>query len=147
VGGEDADDMSRRIPMVIGEKPDLVIWQTGSNDPLRRVPIARFTSETENGVEAFRAAGIDVMLMEPQYCPRLLGAPGWEEYLDAVRSIGRKTGTPVVRRFDLMLSWMHDGLVTQSMLLSPDGLHMADAGYALLAKDVTDEILTDADLR
>jgi lysophospholipase L1-like esterase len=147
VGGEDADDMMRRIPRVVAERPDLVIWQTGTNDPLRQVPVARFVAETEAGVRAFKAAGIDVMLMEPQYCPRLLGARGWEAYLEAVRLVGRETATPVVRRYDLMKRWMGEGLTTRSRLLSPDGLHMADDGYALLAEDVADEILADADLR
>jgi lysophospholipase L1-like esterase len=147
IGGEDADDMTRRIPRVIAERPDLVIWQTGTNDPLRRVPLERFVAETEAGVRSFKASGIDVMLMEPQYCPRLMGSRGWERYMEAVRLIGRETDTPVVRRYDLMTTWMREGLVTQSRLLSPDGLHMADAGYALLAKDVAEEILSDADLR
>src|SRR5579871_5623313 len=35
IGGQDVDDMMRRLPAIIGERPDLIIWQTGSNDPLR----------------------------------------------------------------------------------------------------------------
>ena len=50
IGGEDADDMLRRLPAVIAERPDLIIWQTGSNDPLRAVPLDRFVQETMAGV-------------------------------------------------------------------------------------------------
>src|ERR1700722_3665050 len=39
VGGEDADDMALRLPSVIAEHPDLIIWQTGSNDPLNGLPL------------------------------------------------------------------------------------------------------------
>ena len=46
IGGEDADDMARRLPTVIAEHPDLIIWQTGTNDPLRGVPLDRFEQET-----------------------------------------------------------------------------------------------------
>ena len=62
--------MARRLPAVIAEHPDLIIWQTGSNDPLRDVPLDRFVQETIAGVQAIRAAHIDVMLMGPQLCQR-----------------------------------------------------------------------------
>ncbi len=140
IGGEDADDMSRRLPAILAEKPDLVIWQTGSNDPLRGVPVEQFISETRAGVAAMQAAGIDVMLMEPQYCRRLASAPGSARYRDAVRTVGAEMGVPVVRRYDLMQSWLRRGLVTPAEMLSADGMHMADAGYALLATDVAEQI-------
>src|SRR5579862_8802639 len=76
IGGEDADDMARRIPAVIAERPDLVIWQTGSNDPLRGVPLERFVELTRAGIVALRQAGIDVMLMGPQDCPVLRAQTG-----------------------------------------------------------------------
>ncbi len=52
IGGEDADDMMQRLPALIAEHPDLIIWQTGSNDPLRNVPLERFEQETRAGIEA-----------------------------------------------------------------------------------------------
>jgi len=76
VGGEDVDDMLARLDKdVLAAKPDLVIWQTGSNDPLRSVPLARFVDETKAGINNMRAAGLDVMLMEPQWCPSSRGHP------------------------------------------------------------------------
>jgi lysophospholipase L1-like esterase len=140
IGGEDADDMSRRLPSILAEKPDLVIWQTGSNDPLRDVPVDRFIEETRSGIAAMQSAGIDVMLMEPQYCRKLASKPGSERFRDAVRSIGTEMGVPVIRRYDLMQSWVTHGLVTLAKMLSIDGMHMADAGYALLATDVAHQI-------
>ena len=68
IGGEDADDMARRLPAILAEQPDLVIWQTGTNDPLRAVPVERFVAETRAGIADMRAAGVDVMLIEPQFC-------------------------------------------------------------------------------
>jgi lysophospholipase L1-like esterase len=144
VGGEDSDDMTRRLPSVLAEQPDLVIWQTGSNDTLRGVPMDRFMAQTRAGVTAIRAAGADVMLMEPQLCARLSQVPEAEHFRDALRDIGAEMGVPVIRRYDLMHRWLAEGLVTRAALLSPDGLHMADAGYALLAKAVAQQILTEA---
>jgi lysophospholipase L1-like esterase len=144
VGGQDADDMILRLPKVIAEHPDLVIFQTGSNDPLRNVPLDRFIDETKAGIRMIRAASIDVMLMEPQLCTRLHDTAGASRYRDAMRSIGAEMGVPVIKRYDLMKGWLSEGVVTQAQLLSPDGLHMADGGYALLARAVAKAILGDA---
>ncbi len=141
IGGEDADDMARRLPAVIAEHPDLIIWQTGSNDPLRNVPLDRFVQETIAGIQAIRAAHIDVMLMGPQLCHALDGKPSTARYRQALRAIGAGMGVPVIHRYDLMRSWLASGVLTPKQMLSPDGLHMTDGGYAKLADAVAGEIL------
>jgi len=141
VGGEDADDMARRLPMVIAEHPDLIIWQTGSNDPLRDLPLDRFVQQTIAGVKEIQAAHIDLMLMEPQLCRALDGKPVSVSYRDALRGIGAGMDVPVVRRYDLMRGWLDGGVLTATQMLAPDGLHMADGGYAKLADAVAADIL------
>jgi acyl-CoA thioesterase-1 len=141
IGGEDADDMARRLPTVIAEHPDLIIWQTGTNDPLRDLPLDRFVRETTAGVEEIRAAQIDLMLLEPQLCRQLQGIPTSLEYRDALRTIGAEMDVPVIRRYDLMRSWLADGVLTPAQMLSSDGLHMADGGYAKLADAIAADIL------
>jgi acyl-CoA thioesterase-1 len=146
IGGEDADDMARRLPRVIAEHPNLIIWQTGSNDPLRGVPLDRFVQETIAGVQQIRAAHIDVMLMGPQLCRKLDGQPGTARYREALRAIGAGMGVPVIRRHELMRAWLAAHVLSETELLSPDGLHMADAGYAKLAEAVTRDILQRAEV-
>jgi acyl-CoA thioesterase-1 len=143
IGGEDADDMARRLPAVIAEHPDLIIWQTGSNDPLRDLPLDRFVQETTAGVQEIRSARIDLMLLEPQLCRQLEGKATSIEYRDALRTIGTEMDVPVIRRYDLMRSWLADGVLTPAEMLSPDGLHMADGGYAKLADAIAADILRD----
>jgi lysophospholipase L1-like esterase len=141
VGGDDVDDMMRRLPAIIAEHPDLVIWQTGTNDPLRGVDIDHFTDLTRQGIQAMRAAGIDVMLMGPQLCRRLQETAGAQRFRDAVRTIGRDLHVPVIHRYPMMQAWLARHMLTETQLLAPDGLHMADGGYALLAKEVAHTIL------
>ena len=141
IGGEDADDMARRLPTVIAEHPDLIIWQTGSNDPLRAVPLDRFVQETIAGVQEIRAAHIDLMLLEPQLCRELDGKPISIRYRDALRAIGTGMDVPVIRRYDLMRDWLAQGVLTPAQMLAPDGLHMADGGYAKLADAIAADIL------
>ncbi|HEY1723482.1 MAG TPA: SGNH/GDSL hydrolase family protein [Magnetospirillaceae bacterium] len=141
IGGEDVDDMMRRLPAIIAERPNMIIWQTGSNDPIRQVPLVRFVAETRAGVRAMRQAGIAVILMEPQDCEVLRATPGALRYRDAVRQIGAEFDIPVIRRWDLMQTWLRKGAVTQASLMWTDGLHMTDGGYALLAHAVADQVL------
>jgi lysophospholipase L1-like esterase len=141
IGGEDADDMLRRLPTVIAEHPDLIIWQTGSNDPLRNVPLDRFVQETMTGVQEIRAAHIDLMLMEPQLCHALDGKPTSVLYRDAVRAIGAGMDVLVIRRYDMMRRWLTSGVLTAKQMLAPDGLHMADGGYAKLADAIAADIV------
>lgn len=140
VGGEDAEDMARRLPSVIAERPDLIIWQTGSNDPLHGVPLDRFVQDTREGIESIRAAHIDLMLMEPQLCRELSSKPVSLEYRDALRAIGEEMDVTVIRRYDLMRRWLATGVLTPVQMLSPDGLHMADGGYAKLAEVIAEDI-------
>lgn len=144
-GGEDAEDMARRLPAIIAQHPDLVIWQTGTNDALRDEPLDRFIALTRAGILAIRAAGIDVMLIEPQRCRALDAIPDALRYRDAVRGLGAELGVPVIRRYDLMQAWVKGGLLNRAQLMSGDGLHMGDGGYALLAKEVARTILDDAE--
>jgi lysophospholipase L1-like esterase len=144
IGGEDADDMAKRLPAVIAEGPDLIIWQTGSNDALRGVPVSRFIDETVSGVRAIRAAHIDVMLMEPQLCKALEGKEASPLYRDVVRLVGEDMQVPVIRRYDLMRTWLATGVLSADEMLSPDGLHMADGGYAKLADVIAADILRRA---
>jgi hypothetical protein len=64
-----------------------------------------FSSALESGLAALKAAGIDVVLVSPQYRARLAAlvdpAP-YSEYLDR---IGEADGVPVFPRYDIMRHW------------------------------------------
>ncbi|MGD0634644.1 MAG: SGNH/GDSL hydrolase family protein [Beijerinckiaceae bacterium] len=145
IGGQDADDMIQRLQSdVIAPRPNVVIWQTGSNDPLRGVPLGRFEADMREGIKALRQAGVAVILMEPQWCPRLDQAAHADDYRQAVRKIGQDLDVPVIRRSDMMHQWIAEGRMTRAQMLAPDGLHMADGGYAELARDIAPMVLKAA---
>ncbi|WP_430911739.1 SGNH/GDSL hydrolase family protein [Methylobacterium sp. sgz302541] len=145
IGGEHTDDMLLRLDRdVLQAKPQLVIWQTGSNDALRGVTLEHFREATIATVRQMQDAEIDVVLMEPQWCPKFDATPGAYRFRDAVREIGDELGVPVIRRSELMRDWVANAKLTKKQLFAADGLHMADGGYALLARAAADEILRDA---
>jgi len=146
-GGDDSEAMARRIERdVLAEKPDLVVWQTGSNDPMTGVTVERFAELTRAGIRAIRATGADVILMDQQWCKRLSGTAGSEQYGEALHAVATELGVPVIRRNALMRAWVAKGLLTPTQMIGPDGLHMTDAGYDRLAKAASAQILVSAGL-
>ena len=146
-GGDTSEAMARRLERdVLAERPDLVVWQTGSNDPLAGVPLERFVQLTRAGILAIRATGADVVLMDQQWCQKLTGVEGAERYGEALHALAAELGVPVIRRRALMQSWVTHGLMTPAQMISPDGLHMTDAGYRQLAKAAAAQILVGAGL-
>src|SRR5215831_20380935 len=62
-----AEDLARGMEKVLAdEKPDLVIWQTGTLDAIRRIDPDAFRAALEEGVETLHRGGADVILMNMQ---------------------------------------------------------------------------------
>ena len=140
VSGEAIDEMEGRIGDVVADVPDLVVWQAGSNDGPRGVPLARFERIMVDGIRRIRATGADLVLMEPQYCSALEACPTFPAFLGSVRQLGARWEVPVFARYAAMQAWsVETGLGIDG--LSPDGTHMGDVGYRLLGEAVAAFIL------
>ncbi len=140
ISGECAIEMDSRIGAVVAEEPDLVLWQTGSNDVTRPVPLALFERLTRDGIARLERTGADLVLMDQQYGRALEEASGLPAYRDALHRLGAEAGVAVFGRYALMRAWC-DGVAFTLDTLSPDGTHMADPGYALLGEAVADWVL------
>src|SRR5207237_7060659 len=71
-GGDDAPEMMKRLQTeVIDMHPDLVIWQVGTNAVLRDLDPSETAKLVEEGVARLQASGADVVLVDPQYSPRV----------------------------------------------------------------------------
>jgi lysophospholipase L1-like esterase len=143
VGGEDAPEMMKRLQTsVIDAKPDLVIWQVGTNAVLRNLDPVDTAKMVEDGVARVQAAGADLVLVDPQYSPRVTehgeSAGKMVKLLGKVAEL-RHVG--IFPRFEVMREW-HDqqALPIDSFVIS-DGLHMNDWGYACFAQLLGDDII------
>src|SRR4051794_5577480 len=71
-GGEDAPEMMKRLQTsVIDMQPDLVIWQVGTNAVLRTLDPGETAKLVEEGITRIQAVGADVVLIDPQYSPKV----------------------------------------------------------------------------
>ena len=142
-GGEDAPEMMRRLQTeVIDMKPDLVIWQVGTNAVLRNLDQSDTEKMIMDGVARIQAAGSDVVLVDPQYSPRVNEKA--ESTSKMVKLLGkvaelRKIG--VFPRFEVMRDWHERQAIPTEEFIIPDGLHMNDWGYACFAQLLGDDII------
>lgn len=142
-GGEDAPEMMRRLQTeVIDVKPDLVIWQVGTNAVLRNLDPAETEKTIADGIARIQAGGSDVVLVDPQYSPRVNekseGAGKVMKLLGRVAEL-RKVG--VFPRFEVMRDWHERQAIPVEEFIIADGLHMNDWGYACFAQLLGDDII------
>ena len=142
-GGEDAPEMMRRLQTeVIDIKPDLVIWQVGTNAVLRNLDQSETEKLIADGIARMQAAGSDVVLVDPQYSPRVNekaeGAGKMTKLLGKLAEL-RKVG--IFPRFEVMRDWHEKQAIPVEEFIIPDGLHMNDWGYACFAQLLGDDII------
>ncbi|EKS34368.1 SGNH/GDSL hydrolase family protein [Afipia broomeae] len=91
------------------QKPDLVIWQTGTVDAIRAVDPDDFRAALDSGVEALQKAGPDVLLMNLQYNPRMETMLSVGPYIDTIRVVAQQHEVPIFDRFSIMRHWSDAG--------------------------------------
>jgi lysophospholipase L1-like esterase len=135
VSGEDISDMLARLDTaVIREKPDLVLWQLGTNSVLDGKAVRPQASLLREGLARLKSAGADVVLIDPQYVPRVIAKRHADEMVSLIATTAREERVDHFRRFDLMRHWHETEHLPFKTFVSPDGLHMNDWSYACLAK-------------
>jgi len=142
-GGEDAPEMMKRLQSeVIDAKPDLVIWQVGTNAVLRDLDPAETALMVEDGVARIQAGGADLVLVDPQYSPKVTERP--ERASLMIRLLGKVAElrhVGVFPRFEVMRQWHENQALPIDSFVIADGLHMNDWGYACFAQLLGDDII------
>jgi lysophospholipase L1-like esterase len=141
VNGEEAVDMLTRFEtQVIAEQPHLVLWQVGTNSVLRDRPLDARGTLLHEGIERLKAIRADIVLIDPQFAPKVIAKPEIEDMVDLISSAAAQENVDVFHRFALMRHWHDiDGMPFEAFL-SPDGLHMNDWSYNCFAKALADAI-------
>jgi lysophospholipase L1-like esterase len=135
VNGETARDMLARFEDgVIAEKPDLVVWQVGSNSLLRDHPIKPSGALIREGLTKLKTAGADVILMNPQYAPKVIAKAEVEHMVDLISEAAKEANVDLFQRYAVMRYWRLTENLTFDKFVSSDELHMNDWSYSCLAK-------------
>jgi acyl-CoA thioesterase-1 len=145
VNGEEVPDMLKRFADgVVKEKPDLVLWQVGTNSVLRDKPLGPHSPLLLEGIRQLKRAGVDVVLVDPQYVPRVIAKADAEGMVRLIAATAKQGDVDLIQRFAMMRWWHDHEHMDFSEFASPDNLHMNDWGYACLAKQISAAIVEAA---
>jgi len=134
--GQTSTEMLARLDQdVLARHPALVIWQAGGNEALKGGDPTVFEQAMRDGLAKLKAAGIPVVLLDNQRSPAMARAHATR--FDAVMAqLAQPEGIGIFRRG----AWQATA-PDPAALVSPDGLHLNDAGYACLATALADVLL------
>jgi lysophospholipase L1-like esterase len=142
-GGEDAPEMMKRLQTsVIDMHPDLVIWQVGTNAVLRNLDPAETAKLVEDGIARIQAAGADLVLVDPQYSPKVNErAESASQMVKLLGKVAELRHVGIFPRFEVMREWHEKQAIPIDNFVIADGLHMTDWGYACFAQLLGDDII------
>lgn len=121
---------------VLAHRPSLVTVMFGLND-MTRVPLDEYCANLRTIIEKCRAADAEVLLATPNNVITTAGRPTEKliEYCNAIREVGRETGTPVCDcNADLEAIRSRDALAWR--LLMSDEIHPNMDGHKRIAESL-----------
>jgi hypothetical protein len=90
-----------------------------------------------------KAIGADVVLIDPQFAPKVIVKPEIEDMVDLISTAAEQENVDLFHRFALMRHWHEVNDMPFETFVSTDGLHMNDWSYSCIGKALADAI-TDA---
>ena len=141
VNGEEVAEMLRRFETaVLAEKPDLVLWQLGTNAVIRSHPFSDNGASIREGVNQIKRAGADLILIDPQFAPKVITKPDANNMVKLISATAKAENVDLFQRFEVMRQWREDDHLAFETFVSADGLHMNDWSYGCLAKTLAASI-------
>jgi lysophospholipase L1-like esterase len=135
VNGEEIADMLKRFDSaVVAAKPDLVLWQLGTNSIIRDHTLSAHDSSIRAGLNKIRAVGADVVLIDPQFAPKVTAKPEATHMVELIATTAKREDVDLFRRFDVMKHWVEVDHIAVETFVAADGLHLNDWSYACMAK-------------
>lgn len=140
LSGEVAQGAADRMKQEVGEtKPDIVVWQLGTNDALRHVSLDSFKTCVKTTLAWLAENKIDVVLIDPQYGDALTKDEYYEKMVAAVAEVAREARVLLVDRFQAMRELQHEH--GDLFYLSADNLHPNDRGHRCMAEQLARAIV------
>jgi lysophospholipase L1-like esterase len=141
VSGEDVKEMLERIDGVVAEKPDLVLWQLGTNAVLDNLPLGEQHKLIRKGLNRLATTGADIVLIDPQYTPQVVHQRNIDKMIKLIDSAAQERQVPVFHRYAAMRYWNVVQRIPFKRFAARDQIHMNDWSYDQLAKLLADAIV------
>jgi hypothetical protein len=87
---------------VAAAHPDVVLWQVGTNALLSGNPLGPVDRLVHEGIPRIKAIGADVVLIDPQFAPKVIVKPDPDEMVGLLSAAAKQAGVDLFPRFALM---------------------------------------------
>ena len=135
-----AAEMVKALPTALtAAKPQLVVWQTGTADAIQAVDIDQFSQALDKGINTARAAGADVIFINPQYSPRTESMIALGTYAENMRWVAVQQEVPLFDRFSVMKTWADLG--TFDLYSATKKLDMAERVHDCIGRLLADLVI------
>jgi acyl-CoA thioesterase I len=131
-----ADRMKKEVELT---RPDLVVWQVGTNDAIRHVGIDRLKDCLKSTLIWLREQKTDVVLIDPQYGEALTKDEYYEQVVATIAEIAKEQRVLLVDRFAAMRELQR--VKGDTFYLSSDNLHLNDMGHRCMAEQLARSIV------
>ena len=141
MSGEVAQGAADRMKHEVEEtKPDLVVWQVGTNDALRHVSIDKLQASASRprwrGSPKTRSMSCSI---DPQYGEALAKDEYYEKVVAAIAEVAREARVLLVDRFEAMRELQRER--GDLFYLTSDNLHLNDRGHRCMAEQLARSIV------
>jgi lysophospholipase L1-like esterase len=140
LSGEVAQGAADRMKKEVEDtKPDLVVWQVGTNDALGHVSLDRFKQCLKTTLSWLADNKIDVVLVDPQYGEALAKDEYYLKVVAAIAEVAREQRVLLVDRFEAMREAQRER--GDTFYLASDNLHLNDRGHRCMAEQLARSIV------
>ena len=140
LSGEEAEGAADRMKREVEDaKPDLVVWQVGTNDALHQVSLDRLKQCLKTTLAWLKEQRVDVVLVDPQYGDALARDAHYGLVVRAIAEVARERGVMLVDRFEAMRELARQN--GDRFYLAPDNLHLNDTGHRCTAEQLARSII------
>jgi acyl-CoA thioesterase-1 len=140
VSGEVAEVAAERIRSEIAlDKPDLLLWQLGTNDALARIAPDEFESTVRSTIRWLKDNEVDTVLVGLQYSSRFSRDTEYFAIRDALQRVAAAENVAYVRRYDAMRFIAQNRANLQ--LMARDNFHLNDLGYQCMAEHIARAVI------
>jgi hypothetical protein len=141
--GRTASEMVKTLPAALNaNKPDLLVWQTGTVDAMLGVDPDQFSQALDKGIKFAHAAGADVVLINAQYSPRTESMIALGTYVEDMRWVALQQEVPLFDRFSIMKLWGELG--TFDLYSATKKLDIAERVHDCIGRLLADLVITAA---
>jgi hypothetical protein len=129
---------------VLPLRPVLVVWETGTVEAVRGSPVDEFRDTLQAVVDELHGAGVELVLMSPQFSRDTDAMIRFEPYLGAMREMADANDVALFHRHGIMWQWAESGALDLRARDSEKRRPLAAKLYDCVGRAMADFVARDA---